>query len=113
MHMDNIQILGFKANIDSVGDTLSQIDAIKEDGEIIQLLNEINSKGTTVIVVTHEHDLVREFGNRVIVIDKGRIVSDTGDNATEIEVEDDMYTEDNDLHLYPENALIKPDDFAD
>jgi cell division transport system ATP-binding protein len=81
--------------------------------EIIQLLNEINSKGTTVIIVTHEHDLVREFGNRVIVIDKGRIVSDTGDNATEIEVEDDMYTEDNDLHLYPENALIKPDDFAD
>lgn len=39
MHMDNIQILGFKAHIDSVGDTLSQIDAIKEDCEIIQLLN--------------------------------------------------------------------------
>ncbi len=37
--MDNLRILGFRANIDSVGDTLSQIDAIKKDGEIIQLLN--------------------------------------------------------------------------
>lgn len=39
MNMDNLRILGFRANIDSVGDTLSQIDAIKKDGEIIQLLN--------------------------------------------------------------------------
>ena len=39
MHMDNIQILGFKATIDSVGDTLDLINGIKEDGEIIQLLN--------------------------------------------------------------------------
>lgn len=39
MYMDNIQILGFKANIVSVGDALDKIDSIKEDGEIIQLLN--------------------------------------------------------------------------
>ena len=39
MHMDNIQILGFRATIDSVGETLDLIDSIKEDGEIIQLLN--------------------------------------------------------------------------
>lgn len=39
MHMDNIQIMGFKARIDSVGDTLNKIDEIKDDGEIIQLLN--------------------------------------------------------------------------
>ena len=37
--MDNIQILGFKANIVSVGDALDKIDSIKKDGEIIQLLN--------------------------------------------------------------------------
>ncbi len=37
--MDNIQILGFRAHIDSVGDTLDEINSIKQDGEIIQLLN--------------------------------------------------------------------------
>lgn len=39
MDMENLQILGFKGHIDSIGDILSQIDSIKEDGEIIQLLN--------------------------------------------------------------------------
>ncbi len=37
--MDNIQILGFRASIDSVGDVLDEINSIKDDGEIIQLLN--------------------------------------------------------------------------
>ena len=37
--MDNIQILGFRANIDSVGEVLGKINSIKDDGEIIQLLN--------------------------------------------------------------------------
>ena len=39
MHMENIQILGFRASIDSVGDVLDEINSIKDDGEIIQLLN--------------------------------------------------------------------------
>jgi len=39
MKMDNIQILGFKGMIDSVGDTLDRINSIKKDGEIIQLLD--------------------------------------------------------------------------
>lgn len=37
--MDNLKILGFRANIDSVSETLDLIDSIKGDGEIIQLLN--------------------------------------------------------------------------
>ena len=37
--MDNVVILGFKAQIDNVNDTLNLIDSIKKDGEIIQLLN--------------------------------------------------------------------------
>lgn len=37
--MDNLKILGFKARIDSVNETLDLIDSIKDDGEIIQLLN--------------------------------------------------------------------------
>ena len=34
---------------------------------------------TTVVMVTHEHDLVRSFQRRVIVIQKGQVVSDTPD----------------------------------
>ena len=45
--------------------------------EIIELLTRINSMGTTVLVVTHEHELVREFNQRVISIDKGRVVGDS------------------------------------
>ena len=48
--------------------------------EIIELLNEINKRGTTVLVVTHEHELVKSFGNRVITIDDGRVISDSDDN---------------------------------
>lgn len=39
MYMDNIQILGLKGTINSIEETLNLIDSIKEDGEIIQLLN--------------------------------------------------------------------------
>ena len=44
--------------------------------EIMSLLQEINRLGTTMLVVTHEKDLVEQFTNRVIVIDDGLIVSD-------------------------------------
>ena len=45
--------------------------------EILDLLSQINAMGTTVLVVTHEHELVREFNHRVIAIDKGKVISDT------------------------------------
>ena len=44
--------------------------------EIMTLLQEINNLGTTMLVVTHEHHLVNQFGNRVITIDEGLISSD-------------------------------------
>ncbi len=44
--------------------------------EIMSLLEKINELGTTVLVVTHERELVNEFSKRVIAIDSGRIVSD-------------------------------------
>lgn len=39
MKLDNVEVLGFKGEIVSVADTLSQINGIKKEGEIIQLLN--------------------------------------------------------------------------
>lgn len=44
--------------------------------EIVDLLNEINKCGTTVLMVTHEHDLVSQFNHRVIQIEHGQIVGD-------------------------------------
>lgn len=47
--------------------------------EIMELLKEINKCGTTVLVVTHEHDLVKKIKGRVITIENGQIFSDTQD----------------------------------
>ena len=44
--------------------------------EIMSLLQEINNLGTTILVVTHEKDLVKRFAKRVIVLDEGLITSD-------------------------------------
>ena len=47
--------------------------------EIMSLLQEINRLGTTMLVVTHQMDLVERFNNRVITISDGLIVSDRMD----------------------------------
>ena len=44
--------------------------------EIMSLLAEINNLGTTMLVVTHERELVERFPKRVIAIDDGRVISD-------------------------------------
>ena len=44
--------------------------------EIVDLLNEINKMGTTVVMVTHEHDLVYRFNRRVVTIENGTVVAD-------------------------------------
>ena len=44
--------------------------------EIMQLLDQINKRGTTILMVTHAKDIVDKMGKRVIAIEKGRIVRD-------------------------------------
>ena len=44
--------------------------------EIMQLLDHINSRGTTVVMVTHAKDIVDKMGKRVIAIENGHIVRD-------------------------------------
>lgn len=51
--------------------------------EIVALLDEINKRGTTVIMVTHNHELVREFKHRVIMLQEGKIVADNAEGAIE------------------------------
>lgn len=45
--------------------------------EIMDLLNHINkANGTTVVMVTHAHDLVRQYNHRVVVLKEGQIIAD-------------------------------------
>ena len=44
--------------------------------EIVELLQGINDIGTTILMVTHDHALVNEFGGRVINIEEGRVEFD-------------------------------------
>lgn len=48
----------------------------KNSWEIMKLLEEINESGTTVVVVTHNREIVNEMQKRVITMKKGVIVSD-------------------------------------
>ena len=63
MYMDNIQIISFKANIDSIGGTLNLIDSIKDDDEIIQLLN-ANS------IVSKDH-IIHGVNQAFLAFDRG------------------------------------------
>ena len=45
--------------------------------ELMLLFEKINDMGTTILVVTHEKELVNALGKRVIAIDNGHVISDT------------------------------------
>jgi cell division transport system ATP-binding protein len=44
--------------------------------EIMQLLVEINQRGTTVLVATHAHDIVNRLRRRVVALEAGRLIRD-------------------------------------
>lgn len=73
--------------------------------EIVGLLTKINNAGTTVIMVTHEHDLVRSFQRRVIVIKNGEVVSDTPD-PTHAQFTGDNPKEETDMFFFDENVAL-------
>lgn len=53
--------------------------------EIMKLLEEINDRGTTVIVVTHNMEIVKTMKKRVITIQKGVIVSDSSEGEQDVD----------------------------
>ena len=55
--------------------------------ELMLLLEKINEMGTTILVVTHEKELVNAFSKRVIAIDGGHLISDVMDGYYSYEVE--------------------------
>lgn len=63
--------------------------------EIMELLKKVNSDGTTVLVVTHDRELVNRFGGRIIELDKGKVVFDSGvskANDTKVSLKEDEAT---------------------
>jgi len=44
--------------------------------EIMKLLQQVNARGTTVIIATHDPELLRRFNKRQVVLDRGRVVAD-------------------------------------
>jgi len=51
--------------------------------ELMELLEKINKRGTTVIMVTHEHSLVKRFGHRVVEIKEGEIEKDISEGQND------------------------------
>ncbi|WP_206459536.1 cell division ATP-binding protein FtsE [Anaerovorax sp. IOR16] len=49
--------------------------------DIMRLLDKINRRGTTILMVTHAKDIVDRMGKRVVAIEKGRIVRDDAEGA--------------------------------
>ena len=50
-------------------------------GEIMSLFDKINALGATVVVVTHDLELVHQFDHRIVTIESGKIVSDMPSRA--------------------------------
>ena len=65
--------------------------------EIMALLQEINNLGTTVLVVSHDQNLVELFGKRVIEINDGVVVNDGLDEEEEDAYDEDYFVEEEEL----------------
>ncbi len=44
--------------------------------DIVRIFNEVNLRGSTVLVATHDRDLIRESGRRVLTLDRGRLIEE-------------------------------------
>lgn len=63
--------------------------------DILRLLSSINKRGITVIVVTHDHELLSEFSGRVVELEEGEIIADSGSLLRgDVITEEDLYIDD-------------------
>ena len=53
--------------------------------EMMELLERVSEMGITVLVVTHEHELVHRFHQRVVTLKQGRIISDVPADRAKLE----------------------------
>lgn len=59
----------------------------KNTKEVIHILRKINDLGTTVLIATHDVDVIKAVGNRIITIERGRIVNDEHKRAPKLDLE--------------------------
>ena len=71
----------------------------KNSLDIMNLLEGINKRGTTVVVVTHNKDIVNEMKKRVITLKKGVIISDEKEGGY---IDEDEY-----IFLYPQTGICE------
>lgn len=50
--------------------------------EIVRILSDINKKGTTVVMATHNADIIKSLGKRVVHIEKGKVIKDEKDPSS-------------------------------
>ena len=62
---------------------MAYFNAARLDAEGRRLLfNEINSRGTTIMVATHDRTLLESMNKRVVILSQGRIISDGNDESS-------------------------------
>lgn len=89
--------------------------------DIMKMLLAINKRGITVIVVTHEHEFIKAFQKRVVVLEEGEIISDSaspnGSGASSADEDEDLFFDgisDDDLMADDgEEDEIREEDFSD
>ncbi len=73
--------------------------------EIMQLLDQINMRGTTILMVTHAKDIVDKMGKRVIAIENGRIVRDEFGLYGFEEMLEDAFADNDDHGIFESDTL--------
>ncbi len=56
--------------------------------EIVKLLSEINDRGTTIIMATHNKEIVKKLNKRIIELNKGEMINDKSHKETKVHEEE-------------------------
>ncbi|SRR5260221_1374887 len=66
--------------------------------EIVDLLNNINQQGTTIIMATHNMDIVEKLKNRLIVLENGKVITDKPKDKKDSHKEHKKHSEEQEEH---------------
>lgn len=81
--------------------------------EIVKLLQDINSNGTTVLMASHDTDIVKKVGKRIIALEKGQVIMDeslSGKTSAEKKEHHDKSNSENKKHQEENEKKTKKED---